>query len=307
MSKEENWARFYELVGRDNPLKSLNQMVPHLLKCSSQPLDTGASEKILKIVNSPAVGLPYPIQDVSYAAAVLGKRKIRDIAVGTAIYTHCQNKEKMGFQIWKHSFCCGRTAEILAETGSQMQSAAFAAGLLHDLGKILLYSNNPSAFQTLIEHWKDQKGKLRCWEVEKKLFGITHTEIGAMAGILWNLPKPICHGILDHHTPKNKSIQNEGEYLSLILHLSDFICWTLNRPSVTGPNPFILRKPENSISHPLLTTAGINPKIFPEIVEEIKKELLKTETTLEWIKMSLQHENIPDESVPESENNVGMG
>ncbi len=299
--EKEIWTRFYQLVGQDVQIKSFHQIVQYLLQFASLPtisskdlakgiiMDPAISTKVLAVVNSPAMGLRYQVKDLAYAVSLLGHQQIRDIMLGIAIFNFSGKEEKQMVRIWKHSFYCAQISEILARAAGRLQAEAFTAGLLHDLGKVILESNNPSAFQTALKNWEYHRGKLQYWESEKEILGMTHSEIGAMAGMLWKLPEEICYSILAHHAPKTGILKTEAEYLGQTAHIADLLCWVLNRSSLIGPNPFSLRKPETCLPDELLSPLGLNQQIYQEILPEIKEKISKSETIFEWIK--IQKEN----------------
>lgn len=298
MDQKKLWTKFYQLVGGEVQLKTLHQVVNSILALIEQPgtstkdvarllsSDPALSTKVLTVVNSPAVGLKYQVNDLAYAITLLGHKEIRDIVLSVSIIeTSGKREEAQLVRLWKHSFYVAKVGEIIASSLGRMAGETFTLGLLHDLGKIILCYSNPVGFSTALHNFKYQNGKIQHWESEKQALGMTHAEIGSLAAVHWKLPESIYRGIWCHHSPITGPLQSMEDYLAQVVHIADALCWTLKYPSVDGTNPFALRNAETCVPEDILFPLGLDYKKFKEIIATVKESLVKSETIFEWMKI----------------------
>jgi putative nucleotidyltransferase with HDIG domain len=204
--------------------------------------DQAMVSKILKLVNSAFFGLRGKISNISHAIVVLGFNTIRNAVVSISIIDAFSVKESLdGFDIaefWKHSVAVAVTSKYLAEkTGIHSADDCFVAGLLHDMGKIVLLQHFKDLFQKI---WRTVKGNnLSFYEAEKSHIQIDHARIGGYLTRKWQLPPALVDAIRFHHcvTP-DANDQN----LLMIIHTADIIVNTYTK------------KPKND-----LVLSGIHP------------------------------------------------
>jgi putative nucleotidyltransferase with HDIG domain len=178
-------------------------------------VDQVIASKVLALANSSFYGFTSKVNTISHAVAVLGFSSTKNIVLTTSVLSTLNLKTTIkGFSLsdfWKHSAAVGTIAKLIAiESYPQKQEDAFVAGLLHDIGKLILAICAPEIF---VESMKLAilKGCLFL-EVEKEVAGISHTEIAAKINEKWKLPKEIAEVIINHH----KSVYKVGEYATLV-------------------------------------------------------------------------------------------
>jgi len=111
--------------------------------------------------------------------------------------------------LWKHSWRTGMTARRIAEAEGLSYSIvdqAFLAGLLHDVGKLLLATSYTQQYREVRQAL--QKVLLADWEAEKKVLNSTHAEVGAYLLSLWGLPDAIVEAVAWHHRPSEKPVSD---------------------------------------------------------------------------------------------------
>ncbi|MFK7817379.1 MAG: HDOD domain-containing protein [Planctomycetaceae bacterium] len=159
------------------------------------------SLKILRVANSPLYGFSGEIRSVDHAAVVLGLRKVKELAVSSAVGEvfgggHT-GTSRIRNKLWRHSLACGCFARVLSKLeGSVAPDEAFMAGLVHDVGKLVLFDHQPMEYATVIGH-----GLQSNVEKEIQKFGLDHAEIGRRCGENWGLPFEIHEAICFHHRP----------------------------------------------------------------------------------------------------------
>ncbi len=164
--------------------------------------DPALSMKVLRIANSPFFGFPRQITEVQRAVVLLGLNTVKGLVLSlslTKIFPAERTHpffEMEGF--WKHSMGCAHAARILAtRKGFESPDAAFTAGLLHDVGKLVLLTRCPEDFLQAVQVAHDQQVSLR--EAEEARLGITHDQVGAMLAERWGLPEILAEAMACHH------------------------------------------------------------------------------------------------------------
>jgi putative nucleotidyltransferase with HDIG domain len=177
---------------------------------------------------------------------VLGFNTIRNAVVSISIIDAFSVKEGLdGFEItdfWKHSLSVAVTSKYLAsKTGIPSADDCFVAGLLHDMGKIVLLQHFKDLFQKI---WIAAKGKkLSFYEAEKSQIPINHAQIGGHLARKWQLPEKLVDAVRHHHSTRPDT---DGKNLSMIIHAADAIVNTYNGNSIND-----------------LDLSGIHPEAMP--------------------------------------------
>ena len=201
-----------------NPDSSAND----LMKIISP--DISLTAKILKIANSPFYGLTREISSLQHAVTVLGFTEIRNLVISTVAFESFKDFKQDGkFDIskfWKHSFCCGLAARVIAKDLNNKSNELFVAGLLHDIGKLAMYLTFPIEFMTHVEIMSPLKIKYTAFEAEKGVFGMTHDEVGMKLLERWMFPKNLITAVGFHHHPQEAD--NKSLY-PVIIHIADIL------------------------------------------------------------------------------------
>ena len=155
---------------------------------------------------------------------LLGSEAIRHIVLVASIRDNLfQSVPGYGLDtgaLWAHSLACGMAAQILAEqAGYKNTQEAFVAGLLHDIGKIVLDSDMQEALPFVREYLTTEKCSFE--EAERAILGVDHADISGKIARHWNIPLPIVIAMAFHHRP----VQNKHTIpLAGIVHLADIMC-----------------------------------------------------------------------------------
>jgi putative nucleotidyltransferase with HDIG domain len=179
-----------------NPNYSLKKIVQIVER------DVGISSKILQLVNSAFFGLPQNISSVHMAVCYLGAEMLQNLVLSAEVF-HVFEKGRAikGFSfedLHLHSQLTGKIAASLLPP-SPTRDAATIAGLLHDIGKLILATRSPQHFARAIEGARVDRMPL--FLVEQQLMGVSHAEVGAYLLGLWGLPAPVVEAVAHHHVP----------------------------------------------------------------------------------------------------------
>ena len=184
--------------------------------------DPALSVRLLKIVNSPFYGFPSRIDTISRAITIIGTLDLTDLILGSsAIHAF----EKIPNQLvnmetfWKHSLYTGVVARILARyLHAPNTERCFVMGLLHDIGALVLYRQQPDQSRQALELSIEQSMPLQV--AEREIFSFDHGEVGAAMMHAWKLPDSFIEVARHHHQP---SAAERNGLETAIIHLADVI------------------------------------------------------------------------------------
>lgn len=183
--------------------------------------DPGLTSKIIQVANSPLFGLG--TIDPRDATLFLGLQMVRTLALATALFAKYRNLAQIDIHaIWNHSWETAQQAYCIAKllkgTKEQVENA-FLAGLLHDIGKIVLAANVPELFRSMLQVATQQN--LHITHTERTLYHATHAEIGGNLLAKWGLDTRVVQAVNFHHMPfRAKMVSVE----ITAVHLAN--CWS---------------------------------------------------------------------------------
>lgn len=172
--------------------------------------DLGMAAKILQMVNSAFFGLYRRVTDVKNAVMLLGLDAIKALVLSINVFSAFNTRKIPFFDfegLWRHSLAAGgyaRRIMTLAAGDRDRATAAFLAGMLHDIGKLILAVNFSATYRELLREAPATAGERLARE--RALIGTTHAEIGAYLMGLWGLEPPILTAIAFHHCPQNSPV-----------------------------------------------------------------------------------------------------
>jgi len=208
-------AKMLELV--DNPRTSATSLAKFISN------DQTLTARILKLANSAYYGYPREIATVNMAIVVLGFNTVKELGLSLSVFDIFKNigqcKAFDSFKFWEHSIGCGIAARMIArDFRYYLAGEAFVAGLLHDIGKVILNQYFHHEFTQIMERVNEGE-PLEVAEFET--IGTSHAQIGAWLADKWNLPLIIVNAILHHHHSAN--VQYDREFVSII-EFANYIC-----------------------------------------------------------------------------------
>ena len=176
---------------------------------------------LLKIVNSSFYGFPSTIDKVSHAVTLIGTREISGLALGISILSIFKNIPRNIIDMYsflKHSLACGILSRVLAaHLNSNQTEQLFVSGLLHDIGRLILYIHFPKESLDIISRSRNRSKLLL--EEETEYLGCNHAEIAKGLMKQWKLPLALEKNVYYHHNPS----QAQQAVPAAIVHLADII------------------------------------------------------------------------------------
>ncbi len=250
-------AKMLELV--DNPKTSASSLSNLIMR------DQVLTAKILKMANSSFYAFPRQIATVKLALVVLGFENVKEMALSLSVLNSFKGENNKHFDtsmFWQHSVSVGACTRMLArETCYRLAGEAFVAGLLHDIGKVVLNQYLPKEFaeiQTLI-----YEGGKPCAEAEQEILGVTHAEVGAWLAERWNLPVILVEAIRYHQHPEQCPRNAE---LPLLVYLGDYLSVKCNLGKSGS-------KGVETLPEPILELARKSLSLTPESLESFRGNL----------------------------------
>jgi len=164
--------------------------------------DAAMTAKILQLVNSAFFGLSDNVSSPQRAVTLLGLNTVKALVLGIQVFSEYQGRTNLPISIdalWKHSMLVSSLAYHISRNlklGTQDQENARVSGILHDIGKLMLFKI-PDFFQ---EVQLNKNGSISV-ESEYKVLGTSHAEMGAYLLGIWGIPNPIVEAITFHHKP----------------------------------------------------------------------------------------------------------
>lgn len=225
-----------QLLEGAHALPTLPQVVIHILKTLNNEnadadslvlqlnTDPVIVARLLAAANSSAFGLASQIATTRQAILVLGLETVRSITLATALIEHFGHVTSAfdSKLLWRHSLGVATCARTLAEGLGYNPESAFSAGLLHDIGQLLMMAVAPDTCAEVRIRMRQLDEPIV--EAELAVFGYDHAAAGSALARLWKLPNDIVAGINAHHAPDSG---DDGEFGDLI-HIAEVLSHALD-------------------------------------------------------------------------------
>lgn len=187
--------------------------------------DQVLTARILKLANSAFYGFPNPISTINLAVVVLGFETIKNLGLSVAVISRFAQARNDGelldySRFWEHCVGVGVASRMLARMHGlrALESEAFVAGLIHDLGKVILSQYQTTRYSECLRLVKEEGMLLS--RAEEQVFEANHAEVGSWLARKWNLPDTLVEAIRLHHVPLTAKLQPE---LCAMVHFGDIL------------------------------------------------------------------------------------
>ncbi len=189
-------SRILQLLSDDTvSARALEDVIMH---------DPSLSLRILRIANSAFYSFSHEVKIISHAIALLGLNFVKSLAIGVSIFevfTRGLASERLLInRLWMHSFGSGLLSQAIWARRGLSREGEFAVlcGLLHDIGKAVIFKNDPREYGKLMSRQVKEEGFDLCTE-EMTRYGTDHASLGAMLLMQWSLPPDLAHVVQRHH------------------------------------------------------------------------------------------------------------
>ena len=212
------YAQFQEaMADEDMSFKEIGDIIIY---------DAGLSARLLRIVNSAYYSFPQKIETISHAIGVIGNQQLSDLMLSTIVIDKFKSIPESIIDMesfWKHSIACGLIARELASQKENLDPEKFfTAGVLHDIGQLILCMKQPQITLRLLLEAHSFQEPLH--EVEREELGFDHAELGGNLLKKWSLPDLYVETTTFHHDPCHAP---KYSLEASILYLADVLANTM--------------------------------------------------------------------------------
>jgi len=188
--------------------------------------DSALAAKVLMIANSALFNFPAKIDTISNAITIIGHKQLSEIILSCSIVAMFKDipQDVVDMDMfWRHSIAVATTSRILAAARREQNiEKFFTAGLLHDVGKLIIFIEGGKYAAEVLKQCKEKNELMHI--VEKKVLGFDHAKLGAMLLKKWKLPDETVSSVYYHHIP---SLSSQDIIGPGIIHISDIIVHAL--------------------------------------------------------------------------------
>ncbi len=227
--------------------------------------DQVLAANMLRIVNSAVYGLPVRVTRVSHALSLLGLSGFKRLVLQSCVYSVFSRK-LFGYSmeegvLFQHALACARLSESVAGRCSLDREDAYVAGLLHDIGKVVLERCAVHLFPYVVD--RVFSGNVSFGEAEREILGVDHAAAGGMLAVKWGFPSGLAEAIAFHHEP---SFSAQSPELVAAVHLANHICnvLCLGLAADTAANP---------IEPQVLGLLGLGEEALVDILSNVREIL----------------------------------
>lgn len=214
---------YYEIQAE---LKSENASLKKIADIVSK--DAGMTAKILQLANSAFMGTRFAVSNPTQAITLIGTEIVRALVLSVHVFSQLKDSTTSDCTtLWEHGLavsCLSQRLAIHEKCTKNVVDECFTAGILHEIGKLVLMAEMPGQYAKILAQVTERPGSLAV--AERDRFGCTHAELGAYLMSIWGLPHPLIHAVAYHDCP-SQSIEQCFSSLS-VLHIADAIVSSKN-------------------------------------------------------------------------------
>jgi putative nucleotidyltransferase with HDIG domain len=239
-------------------------------------LDPVLVGRVLKLINSAYYGLGQQVTSLVRAIIMLGINTVKNLALSSAVLRNLSSKKDFqsldmeGF--WRHSLCVGVAAKVLAKkrgVDGKLAEEYFAAGLLHDIGKIPLNAVFAEEYVTAVS--VSDRERISLYVAEERILGVDHMLAGAMIADAWKLEGTVGDAIAHHHNYLEYSGPHKDVLFSVVL---------ANRFASAMEIGFSGNRYPDKLDPSVWEYLGVTREIFDEIEAVVNQEIEKAKVFL---------------------------
>jgi HD-like signal output (HDOD) protein len=184
--------------------------------------DPDLTARLLRLANSSFYGFSSRLSTVTEAVSLIGIQQVQDLIVASSSIERFSgiSEEFVSMEsFWRHSLACGIAARLLAlEKRLPKPDKLFVVGLLHDVGRLVLYSQTVEGTQQIFKLYHNEKLLLR--DAEQRVLGYDHQQIAGALLTQWKYPAGLVQAVAFHHSPASSDL---APMETAVVHISDHL------------------------------------------------------------------------------------
>jgi HD-like signal output (HDOD) protein len=198
-------------------------------------VDQGITARILRVCNSAFYGMPRQITSLQRAVTVLGMRELKNLVISASTRNLYKNFGPVEQQMWEHSAGCAMGAQYVAlKLCPSARDLAFLAGQMHDVGKVIMRNKLVVKF----DEAQILSKTMGTTDAEAKVFGYSHTDVGALLMKRWNMPEAVeLAAFLHHDLSLGESVAGDHIKLVACVALANHLCHACGVGGPPDDNP----------------------------------------------------------------------
>lgn len=230
--------------------------------------DQGLTARLLRLANSPMFGCYAKVDSITKAVTIIGTQPLRDLALAASVMGVFKGipQELMDMSsFWQHSIACGIVARSLAVFRRESNvERLFVAGMLHDVGQVVLVAARPELSRGLLESQRDTGRFYR--DLEREMLGFDHADLGGGLLKKWKIPVSIGEPVACHHAPASAE---QFRIETALVHLADVICEAMEfgHGAERGVPPF---------DECAWERLGLPPTMFGAVLKQAESQVAET-------------------------------
>lgn len=236
--------------------------------------DPAMSVKVLKLTNSAFYGLAREVESVRQAVVIVGMEAVKNLVLSASVLDMFKSDElDQEYQeaFWRHSlataFCCRLLARNLKSRGIVDPDSIFSAGLLHDIGKLIICCFLPTEYEKLKAD-RDADNESLDHQVEERILKYNHAQIGGFLAVQWKLPAKLGEAIAYHHHPQ---LTESDSPIAYIVHIGN---WLAKRTFFDRTQQYLVGDLEEGVAEYM----SISDADLDRFSEMLREEYVKAET-----------------------------
>ena len=230
--------------------------------------DQGLTARLLRLANSPMFGCYASVDTITKAVTIIGTQQLRDLALAASVMGVFKGipEDLLNMaSFWRHCIACGIIARSLAVYRRESNvERLFVAGMLHDVGQVVLAAARPEVSREILEAQRDT-GRLYL-ELERERLGFDHAELGGALLKKWKIPASIGEPVSCHHNPGSAE---QFRLETALVHLADIICQAMEfgKGAELGVPP---------LDEPAWERLGLSAHVMATVLKQSESQIAET-------------------------------
>jgi putative nucleotidyltransferase with HDIG domain len=230
--------------------------------------DQGLTARLLKMANSPFYGYPSKIETIFDAVLIMGTKQIQNLVLATSVISVFKGipLEFVSMEtFWHHSIASGVIARVIAGYRREQNiELFFTAGILHDIGRLILFSKASEQYHDIMVNCREDRQLL--FNTEREMMGFDHADLGSTMLKAWKLPSNLIEMVAFHHNVLRAA---RYPYETSIVHVADIIAHALQ----IGNSGELFVPP---LHDAVWEQIGLPPGLLPFIVDQSLQQIEAT-------------------------------